>query len=622
MAEDLAAPTQEVEDPEHEFLARSKAASSAGAPPNKSIRRLTVGRADDPAERVADKMADSAVALLRSSDRAPSAVQRNAQRGDDRLERSIRRDGGGGSDPLGGTQVDDDIQRTIDSRRGGGSSLRKRESEHFSNAYGRDLSGVRVHTDSTADKLSRSLQANAFTTGNDIFFRKGTYQPGTTSGDHLIGHELAHVATEGGGAAPKRSIRRLLGFGGKKKDAPAAAKHTPKDDTTVFQKVGQLLGDQLEDDGESVEFSLEISIPVSGMELGAKMGVEAEKDDGKVKAKASIAITGGGSIPGLASIKGALGGYIEAQGADGKMAGELMGYALFRRMAESNAVPAEAQNYLFGGGDSKVANERMKAIELAAFGEGGSDDFYAESGAIAEVEAEAGGIKATGGATMGTRTDRASLEMNNMTAGGDKGKAGGLAKWATLGARGAEKTTGRTIGGFDVKLEMSSPLEIEGSYQVRWIQEAGGVTGLDTNELGVEITVPEDAAEKVKPAIEAITHYVETKQAEAEAANKKDKAKIFVSKQLDLLKEKGKEKAIEAVKSIKPIKKAGKKLAKAVGYTDEEKLAVGLTVDFKSGSVDVSIIESETQGVDILGVKAEMKKSSKKSLNVKEGSED
>jgi hypothetical protein len=608
MAEDVVTPTREQDERESEFLKRSKATGSAGSPPGQSIRRLTVGRADDPAERLADKMADSAVALLRSSDRAPS---------------SVRRDAANANDPLGGTRVDDDVQRTINSRRGSGSALRKRESEHFSNAYGTDLSGVRVHTDSTADKLSRSLQANAFTTGSDIFFRKGTYQPGTSSGDHLIGHELAHVATEGGGGAPKRSIRRLLGFGGKKKDPPAVEKHTPKDDTTVFQRIGMLLGDQLEDDGESVEFSMEISIPVTGMEVGAKMGIEAEKDDGKVKAKAMIAVTGGGSIPGIASIKGALGGYVEAKGADGKMAGELMGYALFRRLAESNAVPVEVQNYLFGGGDKKKADDRMKATELAAFGEGGSDEYYAESGGIAEIEAEAGGIKATGGATVGTRTDRTSLEMNNQTAGGDKGKAGGLAKWATLGARGAEKTTGRTIGGFDLKIESKvGGIEIEGGYQVRWIQEPGGVTGVDTNELGIEITVPEEAAEKVKPAIEAITHYVETKQAEAEAANKKEKAKIFVSKQLDLLKEKATEKVTDAVKSMKPIKKAGKKMAKAVGYTNEEKMAVGLTVDFTKGSVDVSIIESETKGIDVLGVKAEMKKSSKKTLNVKEGSED
>lgn len=603
MADDVAAPTMERDDLETEFAGRSKSVASAGAPPTQSVRRLMVGRADDPNERLADRMADSAVSSLRRSEHGPSAIRRQAA---------------STKDPLGGTQVDADVQRTIDARRGSGAPLRKREAEHFSNSYGTDLSGVRLHTDSTADKLSRSLQANAFTTGNDIFFRKGTYQPGTTSGDKLIGHELAHVATEGGGA--QRSVRRFMGFG-KKKEAPAAEKHTPKDNTTVFQRIGELLGNQLEDDGESVEFSMEIAIPVSGMEIGAKMGVEAEKDGG-VKARASIAITGGGSVPGLASIKGALGGYIEAKGADGKMAGELMGYALFRRMAESNAVPVEAQNYLFGGGDKKVADERMKAIEEQAFGEGGSDEYYAESGGIAEIEAEVGSVKATGGATVGSRTDRTSLEMNGMKAGADKGKAGGLASWATLGARGAEKKTGRTIGGFNVGLELSSPLEIEGGYEVRWIQEPGGITGIDTNELGIEITVPEDAAEKVKPAIEAITHYVETKQAEAEAASKKEKAKIFVDKQLDLLKEKGTEKVTDAVKSLKPIKKAGKKLAKAVGYTNEEKMSVGLTVDFTKGSVEVSIIETETKGIDVLGVKAEMKKSSKKSMDLVKGKED
>jgi len=322
-------------------------------------------------------------------------------------------------DPLGGSQVDDDIQRTIDSRRGGGSGLRKRESEHFSNSYGTDLSGVRVHTDSTADKLSRSLQADAFTTGNNIFFRKGTYQPGTSSGDRLIGHELAHVATESGGAG--RSIRRfrnmlmsaddfnktvpsvagwvsgedpsqrgelaklVAGYyklvpntkgqalqatdldkalsllqgmktiaqsyfddGGLKKDAkqtdgfkafmkkvedvekqvqdrrlekgkdpdvkPNEAaqkfkKHDPADNVTLFTKVGMLLGTQLEEDGESVEYSVELMIPMPPYQVMLK---------------------GGGKIPKFAEITASLGG-------------DLLGYALYRRMAESSVVPAEAQ---------------------------------------------------------------------------------------------------------------------------------------------------------------------------------------------------------------------------------------------------------------------------------------
>jgi hypothetical protein len=64
-------------------------------------------------------------------------------------------------------------------------------------AFGADFSGVRVHTDATAQGLSDTLNAHAFTIGTDIAFAPGEYQPGTVVGDALIAHELAHVVQQG-----------------------------------------------------------------------------------------------------------------------------------------------------------------------------------------------------------------------------------------------------------------------------------------------------------------------------------------------------------------------------------------------------------------------------------------
>lgn len=63
---------------------------------------------------------------------------------------------------------------------------------------GADLNGVRVHTDARADMLSRSLNAEAFTVGRDVFFRQGAYAPGSGEGRKLLTHELTHVAQQGG----------------------------------------------------------------------------------------------------------------------------------------------------------------------------------------------------------------------------------------------------------------------------------------------------------------------------------------------------------------------------------------------------------------------------------------
>ena len=58
-----------------------------------------------------------------------------------------------------------------------------------------------MHTDDTADQLNRSVSAQAFATGTDVYFAKGEYSPGSADGDQLIAHELAHVVQQRG--APK-----------------------------------------------------------------------------------------------------------------------------------------------------------------------------------------------------------------------------------------------------------------------------------------------------------------------------------------------------------------------------------------------------------------------------------
>jgi hypothetical protein len=63
----------------------------------------------------------------------------------------------------------------------------------FSQAYEHDLSQVRVHPDSPKPG---AIGARAFTVGNDIAFAPGTYQPASTEGQKLLGHELAHVVQQ------------------------------------------------------------------------------------------------------------------------------------------------------------------------------------------------------------------------------------------------------------------------------------------------------------------------------------------------------------------------------------------------------------------------------------------
>ena len=62
-----------------------------------------------------------------------------------------------------------------------------------------DFSRVRVHTDRDAVRLSRSLNAQAFTHNEHIFYGDGR-SPGV---DALTAHELAHVVQQAGGHPPE-----------------------------------------------------------------------------------------------------------------------------------------------------------------------------------------------------------------------------------------------------------------------------------------------------------------------------------------------------------------------------------------------------------------------------------
>jgi hypothetical protein len=89
-----------------------------------------------------------------------------------------------------------DIETRINSARGSGQPLADEVREPMEQAFDADFSGVRTHTDAEADTLNQELSAKAFTTGPDIFFKQGVYEPATNSGKNLLAHELTHVVQQ------------------------------------------------------------------------------------------------------------------------------------------------------------------------------------------------------------------------------------------------------------------------------------------------------------------------------------------------------------------------------------------------------------------------------------------
>ncbi len=72
-----------------------------------------------------------------------------------------------------------------------------------------DFSKVRIHTDSEAARMNKTLGARAFTHGDDIYFGKGQYQPQSTEGLGLIAHEMTHVVQQSQGPV-SNSVQRVL----------------------------------------------------------------------------------------------------------------------------------------------------------------------------------------------------------------------------------------------------------------------------------------------------------------------------------------------------------------------------------------------------------------------------
>jgi hypothetical protein len=94
-------------------------------------------------------------------------------------------------------EVSDEMESRIKAAQGSGQPLSDSVRASLEPHFGRDFSQVRLHTDPEADELCQELGAKAFTTGHDVFFREGAYQPDSRSGKRLLGHEIAHVVQQG-----------------------------------------------------------------------------------------------------------------------------------------------------------------------------------------------------------------------------------------------------------------------------------------------------------------------------------------------------------------------------------------------------------------------------------------
>ncbi|MFL5766188.1 MAG: DUF4157 domain-containing protein [Bacteroidia bacterium] len=152
--------------------------------------KLEISNPQDKAEQQADKVAegvmkgDATVSQKVLSEKATSEI---STKGDGDV-----------------TQTTDSFDGKLQGTKGQGQKLDTIQRKELESHTGTDLSSVNIHTNSNASEMSESINAKAFTHGQDIYFKEGQYNPSSNEGKSLLAHEVAHTVQQ------KNGVQRMI----------------------------------------------------------------------------------------------------------------------------------------------------------------------------------------------------------------------------------------------------------------------------------------------------------------------------------------------------------------------------------------------------------------------------
>ncbi len=156
-------------------------------------RKLPVGADNDPMEHEADAMADKVMRMPEQN-----FIQRKCAHCEEE-EKQLQRKPLASfiqkkqASPGNNVVASDSVSHQIDSTKGSGNAMEAPTKSFMESRFGTDFSNVNIHTGNDASQLSKDLNAQAFTVGNDIYFNEGKYAPESSEGKHLLAHELTHT---------------------------------------------------------------------------------------------------------------------------------------------------------------------------------------------------------------------------------------------------------------------------------------------------------------------------------------------------------------------------------------------------------------------------------------------
>ncbi len=167
--------------------------------------KLSINQPNDSFEQEADAMADKVMRVTDTranhdpffkpaySKPVNNAAQRKCQACEEEEQHVHRKEINGGE-----TDSPAGLDSYVGSLHSSGQPLPDSSRNFFERSFGHDFSGVRVHNDGAAAKSAQSINALAYTSGNNIVFNTGQYAPESDTGKRLMAHELTHVVQQGG----------------------------------------------------------------------------------------------------------------------------------------------------------------------------------------------------------------------------------------------------------------------------------------------------------------------------------------------------------------------------------------------------------------------------------------
>ena len=157
--------------------------------------KLTINKPNDEYEKEADAMADKVMRMEQSFIQPKplpvTSVQRKCAHCEEEEKKAQRKEINNNE-----TSADHTLESYIGNLNGSGQSLSKEVRNFYEPRFGYDFSNVKVHADPVAAKSAQSINALAYTSGNNIVFNSGQYSPNTDNGKRLLGHELTHVVQQ------------------------------------------------------------------------------------------------------------------------------------------------------------------------------------------------------------------------------------------------------------------------------------------------------------------------------------------------------------------------------------------------------------------------------------------